>query len=215
MNGARMCAPIHAGNDRRLPRSACRASKKPSRAALAPRVDADYLACACIGTAQEVGAAMLRRSPPDIEAAARFATEPDPQRPRRRAAHDAEEERRRVLAAKALVHLALSRSDAALIKASGGEPRTVRGMTLDPALPVSRSASPQARCPVGKHDAACAARADGALSLSVRRRARWRRAHRAHSRHRPQPFGAVPALSADRARQFGGDAGVLPFRRRR
>jgi len=33
---------------------------------------------------------------------------------------------------KALVHLALSRSDAALIKASGGEPRTVRGMTLDP-----------------------------------------------------------------------------------
>lgn len=33
---------------------------------------------------------------------------------------------------KALVHLALSRSDAALIKASGGQPRTVRGMTLDP-----------------------------------------------------------------------------------
>lgn len=33
---------------------------------------------------------------------------------------------------KALVHLALSRSDAALIKASGGEPRSVRGMTLDP-----------------------------------------------------------------------------------
>lgn len=35
---------------------------------------------------------------------------------------------------KALVHLALSRSDAALIKASGGEPRTVRGMTLDPRI---------------------------------------------------------------------------------
>lgn len=33
---------------------------------------------------------------------------------------------------KALVHLALSRSDDALIKASGGQPRTVRGMTLDP-----------------------------------------------------------------------------------
>ena len=32
---------------------------------------------------------------------------------------------------KMLVHLALSRSDEALIKASGGEPRTVRGMTLD------------------------------------------------------------------------------------
>jgi len=33
---------------------------------------------------------------------------------------------------KALVHLALARSDEALIKASGGEARTVRGMTLDP-----------------------------------------------------------------------------------
>jgi acetyl esterase len=35
---------------------------------------------------------------------------------------------------KALVHLALSRSDEALLKASGGEPRTVRGMTLDPRM---------------------------------------------------------------------------------
>lgn len=35
---------------------------------------------------------------------------------------------------KALVHLALSRSDAALVKAAGGVPRTVRGMTLDPRL---------------------------------------------------------------------------------
>lgn len=33
---------------------------------------------------------------------------------------------------KALVHLALSRSDAALVKAAGGTPRTVRNMTLDP-----------------------------------------------------------------------------------
>lgn len=41
---------------------------------LAPRVDADYLACACIGIAQEVGAAMLRRSPPNVDAAARFCT---------------------------------------------------------------------------------------------------------------------------------------------
>jgi AcrR family transcriptional regulator len=40
---------------------------------LAPRLDADYLACACIGIAQEVGEAMLRRSPPDVEAAAHFA----------------------------------------------------------------------------------------------------------------------------------------------
>jgi acetyl esterase/lipase len=35
---------------------------------------------------------------------------------------------------KAIVHLALSRSDAALVKASGGEPRSVRGMTLDPRM---------------------------------------------------------------------------------
>lgn len=35
---------------------------------------------------------------------------------------------------KALVHLALSRPDAALVKASGGAPRTVRGMTLDPRM---------------------------------------------------------------------------------
>jgi AcrR family transcriptional regulator len=40
----------------------------------APRVDADYLACACIGIAQEMGTAMLRRSPPDVEAAAAFAS---------------------------------------------------------------------------------------------------------------------------------------------
>jgi AcrR family transcriptional regulator len=41
---------------------------------IAPRIDADYLACACIGIAQEVGTAMLRRAPADIETAARFAT---------------------------------------------------------------------------------------------------------------------------------------------
>jgi acetyl esterase/lipase len=35
---------------------------------------------------------------------------------------------------KALVHLALSRSTESLLKASGGAPRTVRGMTLDPRL---------------------------------------------------------------------------------
>ncbi len=40
---------------------------------MAPRVDADYLACASIGIAQEVGSAMLRRTPPDIDAAADFA----------------------------------------------------------------------------------------------------------------------------------------------
>jgi AcrR family transcriptional regulator len=40
---------------------------------MAPRVDADYLTCACIGIAQEVGTAMLRRSPPEIDTAAQFA----------------------------------------------------------------------------------------------------------------------------------------------
>ncbi|MBL8544737.1 MAG: TetR/AcrR family transcriptional regulator [Hyphomonadaceae bacterium] len=40
----------------------------------APHVDADYLACACIGIAQEVGGAMLRRAPPAIDEAAAFAT---------------------------------------------------------------------------------------------------------------------------------------------
>ena len=39
---------------------------------MAPKVDADYLACACIGIAQEVGAAMLRRDPCDVDGAARF-----------------------------------------------------------------------------------------------------------------------------------------------
>lgn len=41
----------------------------------APRVDADYLACACIGVAQEVGGAMLKRQNPNIEEAAAFASD--------------------------------------------------------------------------------------------------------------------------------------------
>jgi AcrR family transcriptional regulator len=40
---------------------------------VAPRVDAVLLANACIGIAQEVGRAMMRRSPPDVEAATEFA----------------------------------------------------------------------------------------------------------------------------------------------
>ena len=40
---------------------------------MAPPVDADYLACACIGIAQEVGTAMLRRRPAEVKAAAKFA----------------------------------------------------------------------------------------------------------------------------------------------
>jgi AcrR family transcriptional regulator len=40
---------------------------------MAPRIDADYLACACIGIAEEIGTAMLRRTPHDTKAAAAFA----------------------------------------------------------------------------------------------------------------------------------------------
>jgi AcrR family transcriptional regulator len=39
---------------------------------LAPPVDAEYLACACIGMAQEVGDCMLARQPPDLDQAAEF-----------------------------------------------------------------------------------------------------------------------------------------------
>ena len=45
-----------------------------SRGAL-PRTDADFLACACIGMAQEVGAAMMRRTPPKVEEATAFAAD--------------------------------------------------------------------------------------------------------------------------------------------
>jgi AcrR family transcriptional regulator len=40
---------------------------------MAPRVDAEYLAYACIGMAQEVGRAMMRREPLDADAATDFA----------------------------------------------------------------------------------------------------------------------------------------------
>ena len=40
---------------------------------LAPRVDAEYLAYSCIGIAQEVGRAMMRRQPLDADAATEFA----------------------------------------------------------------------------------------------------------------------------------------------
>jgi AcrR family transcriptional regulator len=40
---------------------------------LAPRIDAEYLAIACIGIAQEIGRAMMRRQPRDVEAATDFA----------------------------------------------------------------------------------------------------------------------------------------------
>ena len=40
---------------------------------VAPKIDSDYLAFACIGIAQEVGRAMMRREPLDADAATEFA----------------------------------------------------------------------------------------------------------------------------------------------
>ena len=41
---------------------------------IVPPVDADYMAAAMVGAALEVGVAMIRREPPDVEGATRFAT---------------------------------------------------------------------------------------------------------------------------------------------
>jgi AcrR family transcriptional regulator len=41
---------------------------------IVPRIDADYMAAAMVGAALEVGVAMVRREPPDVEGATRFAT---------------------------------------------------------------------------------------------------------------------------------------------
>jgi hypothetical protein len=41
---------------------------------LVPPVDAGYVAAAMVGTALEVGVAMIQRQPPDVEGATRFAT---------------------------------------------------------------------------------------------------------------------------------------------
>jgi AcrR family transcriptional regulator len=44
------------------------------RIGIVPRVDADYMAAAMVGAALEVGVAMVKRDPPDVEGATRFAT---------------------------------------------------------------------------------------------------------------------------------------------
>jgi len=41
---------------------------------IVPRIDAEYVAAAMVGAALEVGVAMIRRDPPDVEGATRFAT---------------------------------------------------------------------------------------------------------------------------------------------
>jgi len=43
-------------------------------AGIVPEMDADYMAAAMVGAALEVGVAMVRREPPDVEGATRFAT---------------------------------------------------------------------------------------------------------------------------------------------
>jgi AcrR family transcriptional regulator len=45
------------------------------RFGIVPQLDADYMAAAMVGTALEVGVAMVRRDPPDVEGATRFATQ--------------------------------------------------------------------------------------------------------------------------------------------
>jgi AcrR family transcriptional regulator len=44
------------------------------RIGIVPRVDPDYMAAAMVGAALEVGVAMVRRDPPDVDGATRFAT---------------------------------------------------------------------------------------------------------------------------------------------
>jgi AcrR family transcriptional regulator len=44
------------------------------RIGIVPRVDADYMAAAMVGAALEVGVAMVKRDPPDVEGATQFAT---------------------------------------------------------------------------------------------------------------------------------------------
>jgi AcrR family transcriptional regulator len=46
-----------------------------ARLGIVPSVDADYMAAAMVGAALEVGVAMVRREPPDVEGATRFATQ--------------------------------------------------------------------------------------------------------------------------------------------
>jgi AcrR family transcriptional regulator len=44
------------------------------RIGIVPRVDSDYVAAAMVGAALEVGVAMVKREPPDVEGATQFAT---------------------------------------------------------------------------------------------------------------------------------------------
>jgi hypothetical protein len=41
---------------------------------IVPKVDPDYVAAAMVGAALEVGVAMIKREPPDVDGATEFAT---------------------------------------------------------------------------------------------------------------------------------------------
>jgi hypothetical protein len=45
------------------------------RIGIVPRVDPDYVAAAMVGAALELGVAMVKRDPPDVEGATHFATQ--------------------------------------------------------------------------------------------------------------------------------------------
>ncbi|HTN24948.1 MAG TPA: TetR/AcrR family transcriptional regulator [Solirubrobacteraceae bacterium] len=49
--------------------------RRAIRLDIVPPLDSDYMAAAMVGAALEVGVAMVRRDPPDVEGATRFATQ--------------------------------------------------------------------------------------------------------------------------------------------
>ena len=49
--------------------------RQAMRLKIVPQLDADYMAGAMVGAALEVGVAMVKRDPPDVEGATRFATQ--------------------------------------------------------------------------------------------------------------------------------------------
>jgi AcrR family transcriptional regulator len=49
--------------------------RQAMRLRIVPQLDADYMAGAMVGAALEVGVAMVKRDPPDVEGATRFATQ--------------------------------------------------------------------------------------------------------------------------------------------
>ncbi|MBW3653289.1 MAG: TetR/AcrR family transcriptional regulator [Actinobacteria bacterium] len=48
--------------------------RRAMKIGIVPKLDAEYMAAAMVGSALEVGVAMIQREPPDVEGATRFAT---------------------------------------------------------------------------------------------------------------------------------------------